>query len=344
MIKRIGKRTLALENRPYLLGHAAAVGKKEGEGPLGERFDYVAKNDRMGQRSWELAESELQKTAIRLALRKTTLPERSLDLILAGDLLNQCIGSFLASMHANVPYLGQYGACSTMAQGLALGGCLVESGAADRLLAAASSHFCSAERQYRFPLAYGGQRTPTAQWTTTAAGAAILGSAPVPNGAEPCDVRVTHVLFGKMVEMGVKDAANMGAAMAPAAADTLSALLEDLGAEPRDFDCIVTGDLGHIGADLLLTLLRGDSIDLSPVYSDCGSLIFGDEQDAHAGGSGCGCSAAVLCGPLLRDMHRGKIHRLVFAGTGAMMSPTSVQQGQPIAGICHAVVLERSEA
>lgn len=344
MIKRIGKRTLALENRPYLLGHAAAVGKKEGEGPLGERFDYVAKNDRMGQRSWELAESELQKTAIRLALRKATLPERSLDLILAGDLLNQCIGSFLASMHANVPYLGQYGACSTMAQGLALGGCLVESGAADRLLAAASSHFCSAERQYRFPLAYGGQRTPTAQWTTTAAGAAILGSAPVPNGAEPCDVRVTHVLFGKMVEMGVKDAANMGAAMAPAAADTLSALLEDLGAEPRDFDCIVTGDLGHIGADLLLTLLRGDSIDLSPVYSDCGSLIFGDEQDAHAGGSGCGCSAAVLCGPLLRDMHRGKIHRLVFAGTGAMMSPTSVQQGQPIAGICHAVVLERSEA
>lgn len=344
MIKRIGKRTLALENRPYLLGHAAAVGKKEGEGPLGERFDYVAKNDRMGQRSWELAESELQKTAIRLALRKATLPERSLDLILAGDLLNQCIGSFLASMHANVPYLGQYGACSTMAQGLALGGCLVESGAADRLLAAASSHFCSAERQYRFPLAYGGQRTPTAQWTATAAGAAVLGSEPVPNGAEPCDVRVTHVLFGKMVEMGVKDAANMGAAMAPAAADTLSALLEDLGAQPQDFDCIVTGDLGHIGADLLLTLLRGDSIDLSPVYSDCGSLIFGDEQDAHAGGSGCGCSAAVLCGPLLRDMHRGKIHRLVFAGTGAMMSPTSVQQGQPIAGICHAVVLERSEA
>lgn len=344
MIKRIGKRTLALENRPYLLGHAAAVGKKEGEGPLGERFDYVAKNDRMGQRSWELAESELQKTAIRLALRKATLPERSLDLILAGDLLNQCIGSFLASMHANVPYLGQYGACSTMAHGLALGGCLVESGAADRLLAAASSHFCSAERQYRFPLAYGGQRTPTAQWTATAAGAAVLGSEPVPNGAEPCDVRVTHVLFGRMVEMGVTDAANMGAAMAPAAADTLSALLEDLGAQPRDFDCIVTGDLGHIGADLLLTLLRGDSIDLSPVYSDCGSLIFGDEQDAHAGGSGCGCSAAVLCGPLLRDMHRGKIHRLVFAGTGAMMSPTSVQQGQPIAGICHAVVLERSEA
>lgn len=344
MIKRIGKRTLALENRPYLLGHAAAVGKKEGEGPLGERFDYVAKNDRMGQRSWELAESEFQKTAIRLALRKAALPEHSLDLILAGDLLNQCIGSFLASMHADVPYLGQYGACSTMAQGLALGGCLVESGAANRLLAAASSHFCSAERQYRFPLAYGGQRTPTAQWTATAAGAAVLGNSPMPGTAEPCDVRVTHVLFGRMVEMGVTDAANMGAAMAPAACDTLSALLEDLGAQPRDFDCIVTGDLGHIGADLLLTLLRGDNIDLSPVYSDCGSLLFGSGQDAHAGGSGCGCSAAVLCGPLLRDMHRGRLRRLVFAGTGAMMSPTSIQQGQPIAGICHAVVLERSEA
>ena len=211
----IGAQSVRFDAPPSILSFAAIGGKKEQEGPLASYFDFLSGDTTFGQKSWEKAESELQKTAIRLALRKATLPERSLDLILAGDLLNQCIGSFLASMHANVPYLGQYGACSTMAQGLALGGCLVESGAADRLLAAASSHFCSAERQYRFPLAYGGQRTPTAQWTTTAAGAAILGSAPVPNGAEPCDVRVTHVLFGKMVEMGVKDAANMGAAMAP---------------------------------------------------------------------------------------------------------------------------------
>ena len=225
-----------------------------------------------------------------------------------------------------------------MAQGLALGACLVEGGAARRLVASASSHFCSAERQYRFPLAYGGQRTPTAQWTATAAGAAVLG------GQGSGHIRITHALFGKMVEMGVKDANNMGAAMAPAAYDTLSTLLADLGAQPKDFDCIVTGDLGHVGADILLTLLREDKIDLSPVYSDCGSLLFGDGQDAHAGGSGCGCSAAVLCGPLLRDMQAGKIKRLVFAGTGAMMSPTSVQQGQPIAGICHAVVIERSGA
>ena len=338
MIKRIGQRTLQFDNRPFLLAHASAVGKKEVDGPLGAQFDYVTEDDRMGQKSWELAESELQKTAIETALKKGGLQKSDLDMILAGDLLNQCIGSFLASMQSDVPYLGQYGACSTMAQGLALGSCLIEGGAARRLVASASSHFCSAERQYRFPLAYGGQRTPTAQWTATAAGAVVLG------GQGSGHIRITHALFGKMVEMGVKDANNMGAAMAPAAYDTLSTLLADLGAQPNDFDCIVTGDLGHVGADLLLTLLRENKIDLSPVYSDCGSLLFGDEQDAHAGGSGCGCSAAVLCGPLLRDMQAGKLKRLVFAGTGAMMSPTSVQQGQPIAGICHAVVIERSGA
>ncbi len=342
MIERIGQRTLRFTGRPVLLSHAAAVGKKEGEGPLGSRFDFVAENDRMGQKSWELAESELQKTAIQHALDKGGVRGEELDAVLAGDLLNQCSGSFLASMHSNVSYLGQYGACSTMAQGLALGACLVEGGAARRALAAASSHFCSAERQYRFPLAYGGQRTPTAQWTATAAGAAVLAApsyAPAGEG-----LRITHALFGKMVELGVTDANNMGAAMAPAAYDTLCTLLNDLHAAPCDFDCIVTGDLGRVGADLLLTLLREDGIDLSPVYSDCGSLLFSDGQDTHAGGSGCGCSAAVLCGPLLRDMREGKLRRLVFAGTGAMMSPTSVQQGQPIAGICHAVVIERSGA
>lgn len=221
MIRHAGKRTLVLENRPSVLSYAAAVGRKEGEGPLGQRFDFVTKNDRLGQKSWELAESELQKTAIDLALRKGGLHRRDLDLILAGDLLNQCIGSFLASMHADVPYLGQYGACSTMAQGLALGGVLIEAGAAARLSVSASSHFCSAERQYRFPLAYGGQRTPTAQWTATAAGAAVLGA---PDAGDIC---MTHVLFGKMVELGVKDANNMGAAMAPA----------DVNLDPYIFRC-----------------------------------------------------------------------------------------------------------
>ena len=335
MIKRIGKRTLALENRPYLLGHAAAVGKKEGEGPLGERFDYVAKNDRMGQRSWELAESELQKTAIRLALRKATLPERSLDLILAGDLLNQCIGSFLASMHANVPYLGQYGACSTMAQGLALGGCLVESGAADRLLAAASSHFCTAERQYRFPLAYGGQRTPTAQWTATAAGACIVSHADV-----QASVRLTHACFGKICDLGVTDANNMGAAMAPAAYNTIRTLLSDTGTHPGDYDVLYTGDLGRVGSRLLCTMAQDDSIVLADKHQDCGILLFSEKQDVHAGGSGCGCVASVLCAHILPKLAAGELRRVIVAATGALMSPTSVQQGESIPGICHAAVLE----
>ncbi len=211
MIQRLGKRTLGFSQKPILVSYASAAGSKEGEGPLGHHFDYVAENDRMGEKSWELAESHLQKTAIELALQKGGLQKKDLDVILAGDLLNQCISSFMASVDSNVPYLGQYGACSTMAQGLALGSCLVESGAARRLLASASSHFCSAERQYRFPLAYGGQRTPTAQWTATAAGAAILSS----EAGDKSLIQVTHVIFGKMVEMGVTDANNMGAAMAP---------------------------------------------------------------------------------------------------------------------------------
>lgn len=335
MIHRIGTRTLCFDKSPSILSHAAAVGKKEGKGPLGTQFDWVTEDDRLGEKSWELAESHLQKSAIDLAVKKAGIQKADLDFILAGDLLNQCIGSSIASVNSGVPYLGLYGACSTMALGLALGACLVESGAARKLLTAASSHFCSAERQYRFPLAYGGQRTPTAQWTATAAGALIL------SDKSSGRLRVTHACFGRMVEMGVKDANNMGAAMAPAACDTLEALIGDLGAEPRDFDCIVSGDLGHVGADILLTLLRRDGLDFSPVYSDCGSLLYGDSQDAHAGGSGCGCSAAVLCGPLLRDMQAGRIRRLIFAGTGALMSPTSVQQGQAIAGICHAAVLER---
>lgn len=335
MAKRIGERTLRFENPPAVLAHAAAVGQKEGAGPLGKRFDLVAQDDRFDQKSWELAESHLQKKAIDLALEKGGMQASDLDMILAGDLLNQCIGSALASVDSGTAYLGLYGACSTMAEGLALGSCLIDGGAARRLLAAASSHFCSAERQYRFPLAYGGQRSPTAQWTATAAGAAVLGQV-------GSDIRVTHAIFGQQVEMGVKDASNMGAAMAPAACDTLSRLLRDMNAKPTDFDCIVTGDLGHVGADLVLTLLREqENLDLTPVYSDCGSLLYKEEQDAHAGGSGCGCSACVLCGPLLRDMHEGKIRRLIFAGTGALMSPTSIQQGQAIAGVCHAVVLER---
>ena len=334
MIQRIGQRTLAFDKGPCIRGHAAIVGRKEGSGPLGENFDIIAQDARFGQKTWELAEAELQKQTIALAVRKAGMQLRDLDLLMAGDLLNQCIGSSIASVASGVPFAGLYGACSTMAEGLALGACMIESGAARTLCAAASSHFCSAERQYRFPLAYGGQRTPTAQWTATASGAAVLDL----ESAGP--VRITHAIIGRMVEMGVTDANNMGAAMAPAAYDTLSALLHDLNARPADFDRILTGDLARVGGQLLVDLFARDHIDITPSYGDCGNMMYTDDQDVHAGGSGCGCSAAVLCGDILRRMAAGEYRRVIFAGTGALMSPTSVQQKQPIAGVCHAVVLE----
>ena len=334
MAQRIGQRTVRFDHPPGILGYASVVGTKEAAGPLRGTFDVVGEDSHFGQKTWELAESQMQKTALETAAQKAGVSLGGLDMILAGDLLNQCIVSAFASVQSNVPYLGLYGACSTMAEGLAVGACLVDGGCANRLAAAASSHFCSAERQYRFPLAYGGQRPPTAQWTATASGAVVLDRAAK-------DLCITHAVIGQMVDLGVKDANNMGAAMAPAAYHTLSMLFEDLDAHPGDFDCIVTGDLADVGASLLVRLLEQDGIDITPVYSDCGSMLYGDDQDVHAGGSGCGCSAAVLCGKLLRQMQEGTLKRLVFAGTGALMSPTSIQQGQAIAGVCHAVVIER---
>lgn len=337
MSRRIGTQTVALDRPPSLLEGASVAGRREGEGPLRRSFDYISQDPYFGGSSWEKAESAMLRQCFDLACDKAGTAPSELDFILSGDLLNQCAGSAYALRGLSPAYLGLYGACSTMAESLLLASLLIDGGCAKKVAALTSSHFCSAERQFRFPLEYGSVRPPTSQWTVTGAGALILGD----TGPGPY---VTFVTPGRIVDAGITDANNMGAAMAPAAYNTLSTLLADLGAQPKDFDCIVTGDLGHVGADLLLTLLREDRIDLSPVYSDCGSLLFGDGQDAHAGGSGCGCSAAVLCGPLLRDMQVGKIRRLVFAGTGAMMSPTSVQQGQPIAGICHAVVIERSGA
>ena len=336
MAQRIGQRTVRFDHPPGILGYASVVGTKEAAGPLRGTFDVVGEDSHFGQKTWELAESQMQKTALETAAQKAGVSLGGLDMILAGDLLNQCIDSAFASVQSNVPYLGLYGACSTMAEGLAVGACLIDGGCANRLAAAASSHFCSAERQYRFPLAYGGQRPPTAQWTATASGAVVL------DGAAK-DLCITHAVIGQMVDLGVKDANNMGAAMAPAAYHTLSMLFEDLDAHPGDFDCIVTGDLADVGASLLVRLLEQDGIDITPVYSDCGSMLYGDDQDVHAGGSGCGCSAAVLCGKLLRQMQEGTLKRLVFAGTGALMSPTSIQQGQAIAGVCHAVVIERRD-
>lgn len=335
MAKRQGCRTVSFDHPVYVSAHAAIVGQKEGEGPLQGTFDMVSGDTHFGQKTWELAESRMQRIAIETAAGKAGLNLSDLDFILAGDLLNQCIGSAMASVSSNIPFIGLYGACSTMAEGLAVGACLVDGGAARRLCAAASSHFCAAERQYRFPLAYGGQRTPTAQWTATAAGAAVLTRDRTP-------VRITHALFGQMVDLDVTDANNMGAAMAPAAYDTLTHLFEDTGTQPSDYDRILTGDLARVGSALLRDLFGRDGVDLGTTYDDCGVLLYDTEQDVHAGGSGCGCSAAVLCGDILDRMERGALHRVIFAGTGALMSPTSVQQGQGIAGICHAVILEGS--
>ena len=334
--KRMGMATIRLERPPRVRAWAAVGGKKEKDGPLGAEFDHVFSDTMCGEKTWEQAEVHLQKVAVGMAANKCKLPVSALDMILAGDLLGQCVASSYAARGTQVPYLGLYGACSTMAESLAIGACMVDGGFAQRVCAVASSHFCTAERQYRFPLAYGGQRTPTAQWTATAAGACILTAA-----ADDCaPVRITHVCFGKVCDLGITDANNMGAAMAPAAYDTLRTQFSDTGTYPEDYDGIFTGDLGQVGSRLLCELFSRDHIDISPVHDDCGKLLFDSKQDVHAGGSGCGCAASVLCAHLLPRLADGRMKRMILAATGALMSPTSVQQGESIPAVCHAVVLE----
>lgn len=331
-MRRVGRGCLAFERPPALLGRAAVGGKREAQGPLGADFDKTFGDTSLGMDTWEQAEAQLQKEAVALALARAGLEPEDLDLIFAGDLLNQCISSTFGVMGYQVPFWGQYGACSTMAQALLLAALAVESGAARQAAAVTSSHFCSAERQFRLPLEYGGQRSPTAQWTATAAGCAVVG----PDGR----VKVRGGLVGKIVDLGVKDPANMGAAMAPAAADSIARYLRDTGTAPGDYDGIFTGDLGAVGTALLYQLLAEEGVHLQRVHDDCGLLLYDRQrQDVHAGGSGCGCSAAVLCGHLLKRMEQGELGDILFCATGALMSPTSQQQGQSIPGVCHVVHL-----
>ncbi len=331
-MRRVGRGCLAFERPPALLGRAAVGGKREAQGPLGADFDKTFGDTSLGMDTWEQAEAQLQKEAVALALARAGLVPEDLDLIFAGDLLNQCISSTFGVMGYQVPFLGQYGACSTMAQALLLAALAVESGAARQAAAVTSSHFCSAERQFRLPLEYGGQRSPTAQWTATAAGCAVVGL----SGR----VKVRGGLVGKIVDLGVKDPANMGAAMAPAAADSIARYLRDTGTAPGDYDGIFTGDLGAVGTALLYQLLAEEGVHLQRVHDDCGLLLYDRQrQDVHAGGSGCGCSAAVLCGHLLKRMEQGELEDILFCATGALMSPTSQQQGQSIPGVCHVVHL-----
>ena len=331
-MRRVGRGCLAFERPPALLGRAAVGGKREAQGPLGADFDKTFGDTSLGMDTWEQAEAQLQKEAVALALARAGLEPEDLDLIFAGDLLNQCISSTFGVMGYQVPFWGQYGACSTMAQALLLAALAVESGAARQAAAVTSSHFCSAERQFRLPLEYGGQRSPTAQWTATAAGCAVVGL----SGR----VKVRGGLVGKIVDLGVKDPANMGAAMAPAAADSIARYLRDTGTTPGDYDGIFTGDLGAVGTALLYQLLAEEGVHLQRVHDDCGLLLYDRQrQDVHAGGSGCGCSAAVLCGHLLKRMEQGELGDILFCATGALMSPTSQQQGQSIPGVCHVVHL-----
>lgn len=326
---------IILQSRPGITGNAAAVGKKEGEGPLKNEFDKIFNDEFIGKKTFEQGETELQKTAVLTALKKAGEASENVDLILAGDLLNQCIGSSFGQRDLGMPYAGLYGACSTMALSLALGGTLTESGAINTAVAATSSHFCSAERQYRYPLEYGGQRTPASQWTVTGAGAAVIKSKA--SGVPHIDA----VLFGKVCDLGVTDQNNMGAAMAPAAADTIASFLCDTKSTPEDYDIILTGDLGKTGSRLLKELMKKEyGMDISAVHGDCGLMIFDlEKQDVHSGGSGCGCSAAVVCSYILNRLKRKELNRVLFVGTGALLSPTSMLQGESVPGIAHAVLL-----
>lgn len=334
MFKRLGKQTVQLPSQPVITAYAAVGGKKEGEGPLKAGFDLISDDSYFGEKTWERAESSMIRQCFSAACDKAKVSPSSLDYILSGDLLNQCVSSAFAVKDSGVPYWGLYGACSTMAEGLSLGAMLIDGGYANLVCAATGSHFCSAERQYRFPLEYGGQRTPTSQWTVTGAGSLILA-----NGAE--GICVTHVTTGAIVDAGIKDANNMGAAMAPAAYETLKAHFADTGRGPDYYDAIFTGDLGKLGRDTVQALFRENGVYLGPCYMDCGVLIYDlAAQDVHAGGSGCGCFASVLGAHILPAMERGIWQKVLVAATGALMSPTSFQQGDSIPGICHAVALE----
>ena len=333
MPERKGSYTIQLSNRPMILSSAAVVGKKEGEGPLGNVFDRVFEDTTLNEKTWEKAESDMQKEAVTCALNKAALSPSQVQHIFAGDLLNQCTASTYGLRELNIPLYGQFGACSTMAQTLSMAAIFVDSGAADICCAVTSSHFCTAERQFRFPLEYGGQRPPTAQWTATAAGAAVVGM----GGS---GVRIAEVLGGRQVDLGVTDANNMGAAMAPAAADTLYRFFEDTHTSPSDYDLILTGNLAAVGSEMLHKFLEKKGYHLGDKHDDCGLMIYDrQKQDVHAGGSGCGCSAALLCSDILQRMTAKKLHDVVFVGTGALMSPTTSQQGESIPGIAHLVHL-----
>ncbi len=328
-------KTIFFDAPPIITGHAGVAGKKEGEGPLAQDFDAIFEDTTMGQQSYELAESAMLHDAIIRALSDAGKSPSEVNFVLSGDLLDQCMGSAFALKDLEISSIGLYGACSTMALSLSVGSMLVDAGA-KCVVAGTSSHFCSSERQFRFPLEYGGQRPPSAQWTVTGAGSAVVEQ-------EGEGTKVKAVQIGTITDLGITDANNMGAAMAPAAARTISDFLKDTNTKPQNYDLILTGDLGYTGTELLYELMQEEyKIKLEGYHKDCGMMIYDlKKQDVNSGGSGCGCSASVLCSHILKNMERGKLKKVLFVATGALMSPTSNKQGNTIPGIAHAVLLER---
>jgi len=322
------------KNPPVIAATATIVGPKEGEGPLAQTFDKIVEDPYYAEKSWEKAERRMLEEVMQTALKKAALAPTSIDYLLAGDLLNQIISAGFTARSLGIPFIGLYGACATMYEGLALGAILIDGGFADYVLVGASSHYSTAERQYRFPTEQGVQRPPTAQWTVTGAGAALLAR----TGAGPV---ITHATIGKVLDLGQGDPSDFGSAMAPAAADTIVRHLQDTVRGPQDFDLFLTGDLGLYGKGLAEQLVRERGFDIGNKFADCGTMIYDHHrQDTHAGGSGCACAAVVTGGYLMQQMLTGKIKRVLGVATGALLSPLTTKQGETIPVIAHAVAIE----
>ena len=337
---KIGLQTIKFDSAPYILETSSIVGPKEAEGPLAKYFDQCLEDEFWGEKTWEKAESKIIKENVNALVAKSGIASTDIDYCFAGDLLNQCISSSFGLRETNIPFFGIFGACSTFAEGICLGSTFVDAHAANNVICATSSHFCSAEKQFRFPLELGNQRPQSAQWTVTGSGAVILSS----NSYGKTCPRITCITPGKIVDMGVKDANNMGAAMAPAALDTLITHLKDTGRKPSYYDVILTGDLGYVGKEILTELAETKGYNIKNNYDDCGVLIFDKEkQDTHSGGSGCGCIATVFSGYFYQMLKEKRINKLLLIATGALMNSTSSQQGESIPGIAHAIAIENLE-
>lgn len=325
--------TIKFKKAPKIVGSFSIVGPKEGKGNFKDYFDYIMKNDFFGEKTFEMAERKMVETAITGAIQNAKLNVKDIDILVAGDLLNQIISSSYAARAFNFPYLGVYGACSTMAESMAVGAILVDGGYFKNVACCTASHFSTAERQYRFPLELGNQRPPVSQWTVTGAGSCVISC----EGEGP---RITMATFGKVIDWGIVDVNNMGAAMAPSCAATLLTHFENTKTSPDDYDLIATGDLGKLGSEILIDLMEDKGIKLGLNYCDCGQMYYKRNQNTLCGGSGCGCSATVFNSYIMKKLKSGKLKKVLFMPTGALLSTTATQQGESIPGVCHAIVCE----